>query len=822
MSSVTVLPGRARVVIIGGGIIGCSVAYHLAHLGWTDVVLLEQGSLSCGTTWHAAGLVGQLRATEASTRLVQYSTDLYSRLEAETGLGTGYRVTGGLTLARSGDRMTQLRRTAASAAAYGLDCELLTAGQAAERYPLIRSDDLAGAIWLPGDGKANPTDLTQALAKGARQLGVTVTERARVTAVHADKGRATGVRVEHDGDVVDVEADVVVNCAGQWANAVGAMAGVNVPLHSAEHFYVVTDQIEGVHRDLPVLRDPDGYTYVKEEVGGLLVGGFEPEAKPWVSPDQLPHPFEFQLLDEDWEHFGILMDSAIHRLPVLAETGIRKFYNGPESFTPDNQFIIGEAPEVAGFFVAAGFNSVGIASAGGAGRALAEWIVEGGPTMDLISADIRRFSPLAGNHTWLRERVVEVLGLHYAVPWPNRELESGRPMRRSPVHDEVVGQGAVLGTRNHWERPNVFAPQGIPAVLNYSWERPDWVDWCVFEQVACRTSVAVFDQTSFSKYAVAGADAASTLQWLCTADVDVPVGRTVYTAMLNARGTYEADVTVTRVGAQEFLVVSSAATTDRDLDWMRRHAPIGAAVTVTDLTSAMAVFGVMGPRSRELLSALSPDDFSDTAFPFATSRDVRLGRATVRATRITYVGELGWELYVPTDLAAGVFGGVGGVEVVPAGYYAIEAMRLEKGYRAFARELTTDWGPVEAGLTFACKLRTSIDFLGREEVERAKARGPERRVASVVVADPTAYLWGGELVLRDGLPAGQVTSAGWGAALGRSVGLALVGDRASGTATADWIASGRWQVDLAGERLDAQVTLRPPFDPDSLRLGRGV
>lgn len=820
------VPTRARVVIIGGGVIGCSVAYHLAHLGWTDVLLLEQGSLSCGTTWHAAGLVGQLRATEASTRLVQYSTELYSRLEAETGLGTGYRVCGGLTLARSADRMTQLRRTAASAAAYGLECELLTAAQAAERYPLIRADDLAGAIWLPGDGRANPTDLTQSLAKGARQLGVRVLERARVTGVLVEEGRAAGVRVEHDGDAVEVEAEVVVNCAGQWAHAVGAMAGVTVPLHSAEHFYVVTDQIEGVHRDLPVLRDPDGYTYVKEEVGGLLVGGFEPVAKPWVAPDRLPHPFEFQLLDEDWEHFAVIMESAVHRLPVLAETGIRKLYNGPESFTPDNQFVIGEAPEVAGFFVAAGFNSVGIASAGGAGRALAEWVVEGGPTMDLISADIRRFSPLAGNHAWLRERVVEVLGLHYAVPWPNRELESGRPMRRSPVHDELVRQGALLGSRNHWERANVFAPHGVPAVLDYSWDRPTWVDWCVAEQVACRQSVAVFDQTSFSKYLVAGPDAVRALQWLCTADVDVPVGRTVYTAILNARGTYEADVTVTRTGAREFLVVSSAATTDRDVDWMRRHAPAGSAVTVTDVTSALAVLGVMGPRSRELLATLSPDDFSEEGFPFGTSREVRLGRATARATRITYVGELGWELYVPTDLAAGVYADLfragSPMGAVPAGYYAIDAMRLEKGYRAFARELTTDWGPVEAGLTFACKLRTETDFLGRAAVEAARARGPERRVTSVVVADPAAYLWGGELLLRDGLPAGQLTSAGWGAALGRSVGLALVGDRESRTASTGWLTSGQWQVDLAGERFEVTLSLRPPYDPDGDRLRPGT
>ena len=443
------LPARARVVIIGGGVIGCSVAYHLAQLGWTDVVLLEQGSLSGGTTWHAAGLVGQLRATEASTRLVQYSTDLYSRLEAETGLGTGYRTCGGLTLARTPERMVQLRRTAASAAAYDLDCELLTAEQARERYPLIHVDDIVGAIWLPGDGRANPADLTQALAKGARMRGVRIHERVRVLDVLTSQGRASGVRTDQG----DLECEVVVNCAGQWAKAVGDLVGVTVPLHSAEHFYVVTDQVAGVHRDLPILRDPDGYTYVKEEVGGLLVGGFEPVAKPWVAPDQIPYPFEFALLDEDWEHFEILMDSAVHRIPVLAETGIRKFYNGPESFTPDNQFIIGEAPSVPGFFVCAGFNSVGIASAGGAGRAMAEWIVEGGPTMDLISADLRRFSPLAGNTDWLRARVGEVLGLHYALPWPNRELETARPLaslagvRPAGCAGCLPGQSQQLGAR---------------------------------------------------------------------------------------------------------------------------------------------------------------------------------------------------------------------------------------------------------------------------------------------------------------------------------------------------------------------------------------
>ena len=818
----TQIPSRAEIVVIGGGVIGASVAYHLAHLGRTDVLLLEQGSLSCGTTWHAAGLVGQLRASEAGTRLVQYSTDLYSRLEAETGLGTGYRVCGGLTVARTAERMVALRRTAASAAAYDLDCELLTPEQARERYPLIRVDDLVGAIWLPGDGKANPTDLTQALAKGARQLGVRIAERVRVTGVLTRDGRAAGVRTDHG----DVEADVVVNCAGQWARAVGAMAGVNVPLHSAEHFYVVTEPVEGVHRDLPVLRDPDGYTYVKEEVGGLLVGGFEPAAKPWVSPDSIPYPFEFALLDEDWEHFEVLMESAVHRLPVLAETGIRKFYNGPESFTPDNQFVIGEAPELPGFFVGAGFNSVGIASAGGAGRALAEWVVEGRPTLDLIGADIRRFSPLAGNDAWLRERVVEVLGLHYAVPWPNREPETGRPQRLSPLHDRIVAQGAVLGTRNHWERANVFAPQGDSPAIDYSWERPTWVDWCVAEQRATREAVAVFDQTSFSKYVVVGADAESALQWICTADVAVPVGRTVYTGMLNEGGTYESDVTVTRTGEREFLVVSSAATTVRDLDWMRRHVPVGVDASVVDVTSAYAVLGVMGPRSADLLSTVSDDPFDDGSFPFGTSREVRLGSVLVRATRITYVGELGWELYVPTELAAGVYDELfragADLGIRAAGYYAIEAMRLEKGYRAFGRELTTETGPVAAGLTFACKLATDVDFLGRTAVEAARAVTPPRRVVSFVVGDPTAYPWGGELVLRDGRPVGQVTSAAWGATVGAGVGLALVGDREAGEATGDWVRTGEWTVDVAGDRHPLTVGLRPPLDPHGLRLGRAA
>jgi heterotetrameric sarcosine oxidase gamma subunit len=812
------LPARARVVIIGGGVIGTSVAYHLTKLGWTDVLLVEQGRLSSGTTWHAAGLVGQLRASESGTRLVQYSTDLYSELEAEVGLSTGYKRCGGVTVARTPDRMTQLRRTAASADAYGLECALLTPDEARERYPVMQVDDLVGAIWLPGDATANPTDLTQALAKGARQRGARVMEKTRVLDVLVDRGGVTGVRT----DAGDVEAEVVVNCAGQWAKQVGTMAGVTVPLHSAEHFYVVTEPFAGVRPDLPILRDPDGYTYFKEEVGGLVVGGFEPEAKPWVAPDQIPYPFEFQLLDEDWEHFSVLMESAIHRIPFLQETGVRKFYNGPESFTPDNQFLLGPAPRVRNFFVGAGFNSVGIATAGGAGRALAEWIVNGEATTDLTAVDIRRFAPFNGNNHWLHDRVAEVLGLHYEIPWPNREMRTARPFRRSPLYQVLEQANASFGSKMGWERANFFAPAGTPPAIEYTWGKPNWLPWVAAEHANTREAVTVFDQTSFSKYLVVGPDAERALQWLCTADVAVPPGRTVYTGMLNARGTYESDVTVTRISETEYLVVSSAATTERDQDHIRRNLPPNSSATLVDVTSGYAVLGVMGPRSRELLSRLTSADLADEAFPFGTSREIDLGYATVRATRITYVGELGWELYVPTEFAVGVHDDLlaagADLGVANGGYYTIDSLRLEKGYRAFGRELTPDYTPVDAGLLFACKLKTDIPFLGRDAVEQARAAGGRRKLVSFVVDDPDAMLWGGELVLRDGVAAGQVTSAAWGATVGAGVGLAYVWDRAGGPVDAAWVRAASYDVAVGADVRRISVSLRPPVDPEGLRV----
>ena len=807
-------------MIIGGGVIGASVAYHLAQLGWTDVLLLEQGQLSCGTTWHAAGLVGQLRASENGTRLVQYSTELYARLEAETGLGTGFRRCGGVTVARTADRMTQLRRTAATAEAYQLECELISPRQARELYPIMAVDDLKGAIWLPGDGRANPTDLTAALARGARGKGVTIRERTRVTAILSKDGAVTGVRTGQG----DVEAEVVVNCAGQWAKAVGAMAGVTVPLHSAEHFYVVTEQVDGVHRDFPILRDPDGYTYIKEEVGGLVVGGFEPDAKPWVAPDALPYPFEFQLLAQDWDHFAILMDSAIKRIPVLAETGIKMFYNGPESFTPDNQFILGEAPELRNFFVGAGFNSVGIASAGGAGRALAEWIVEGEPGLDLSAVDIRRFAPFNGNNQWLHDRVSEVLGLHYAVPWPNRELNSRpavpqvpgvspaqagqrglrqqdglgagqllRPARPAPGHRVRLGPAelAALVIGRAARRPH----RGRPV-------RPDQLLQVPGDGPGRRTGPAV--AVHRRRRGRPGPDR---------------LHRDAQRAR-HLRGRHHRHPAL----GHEFLLVSSAATTERDKDHITRRMPAGGHASLVDVTSACAVYGVMGPRSRDLLSRLSRTDLGDEAFPFGSSREIDLGYATVRATRITYVGELGWELYVPAEFAVGAYADLvdagAGLGLVNAGYYAIESLRLEKAYRAFGRELTPDYSPVEAGLLFACKLRTGIPFLGRAAVEQARAAGPRRRLVSLVLdgAGPDAMIWGGELVLRDGVAVGQLTSGAWGETLGGCVGLAYIRHPDGDVLTPDLARAGEYQVNVGGQLHPATVHLRPPFDPAGDRI----
>jgi 4-methylaminobutanoate oxidase (formaldehyde-forming) len=814
----TTLPAAARVVIIGGGVMGCSVAYHLTKLGWRDVVLLEQGQLSCGTTWHAAGLVGQLRAHQNMTRLVQYSAELYAKLEAETGQATGWKQCGSVLVARTPARTTLFKRIASTAKAQGIACELIPIKEAGEKYPVMRTDDLLAALWLPLDGKVNPVDVTQALARGARSRGARIFERTRVTAVHAQAGKVTGVATSHG----DIKCEIVVNCAGQWAKQVGRLCGVTVPLHAAEHMYIVTGRIDGVHPDLPVMRDPDGYIYFKEEVGGLLMGGFEPNAKPW-GMDGVPEGFEFGVLPDDWDQFQILMENALVRVPALETAEIKRFMNGPESFTPDNNFILGEAPECENFFVGAGFNSIGIASAGGAGRALAEWIVAGAPTFDLWPVDIRRFAAFFGNDTYLHDRVKEVLGLHYVMPWPNRELASARPFRRSPLYDRLAAKNALFGAKMGWERPNFFAPSKAEARLDYSFGRQNWFPFAAAEHKAARENVALFDLTSFAKFLLQGRDAQRTLQWLCANDVAIPVGASVYTGLLNARGTYESDLTVARIAEDRFLLVTGTAQATRDADWIRRNIPADAHAILTDVTSAYAVIAVMGPRARDLLARVSKAKLDNLSFPFGAVREIDVGPATVLAARRTYVGELGWELYVPTELAAGVYDALceagEPLGLRDAGYYAIESLRLEKGYRAWGRELTPDDNPFEAGLSFAVKLGKG-DFLGRDALLAAKAKPPARRLLSFVgLAPDTPLAHGGEVILCDGVPAGQVTSAAFGHTLNAIVALGYVATE--GARVDEAFLVGRFEIDVAGERVVVRASAKPPYDPEGSKVRCG-
>ena len=811
------MPDHARVVIIGGGIVGTSVAYHLTQLGWRDVVLLEQGSLSCGTTWHAAGLVGQLRSSSNLTRLIGYSVELYGRLEAETGQSTGWKRCGSVSVARTAERMVQLRRNASVANSYGIEAHVISREEAGARYPLMRVDDLVGAVWIPGDGKANPADVTQALARGARAGGARLLEGVKVTGVDVVRGRVARVETSKG----PIATEILVNCAGMWARELGRMSGVTVPLHACEHMYIVTQPIAGVSSDLPVLRDPDGHIYVKEEVRGLLMGGFDPWAKPWGT-DGIPEGFAFGTLKEDWEKFEILMTNALTRLPALETAEVRTFMNGPESFTPDNYFILGEAPEVRRYYVGAGFCSGGIAAAGGAGRALAEWIVEDRPPMDLWQADIRRFAPFHGDRRFLRERVSEIVGVHYNIAFPNRELTSGRGLRRSPLHERLRDRRAAFGAKMGWERANWFAPEGVAPEPVYSFGRQNWFPHSAAEHRAAREAVALFDQTSFAKLRLDGADAEAVLQRLCANDVAVPPGRIVYTGMLNERGGFESDLTVTRLSRDAYLIVTGSAQRTRDLDWIRRHLPEGARAAVSDVTDAYAVLGLMGPRSRDLLARVCGADLGNDAFPFATSREIGIDGATVRASRITYVGELGWELYLPVQEAGRVYDALweAGRELGlrDAGYYAMESLRMEKAYRAWGREVTTDDTPWEAGLGFAVRLDKPASFIGREALLSRREQPLTKRLLTFVLEDEAALPWGDEPILRDGRVVGAVTSAAFGHTLGRAVAMGYVRDPDG--VDERYIETGAFALDIGGDRVAARAGLAAPYDPRALRVKR--
>lgn len=801
----TDLPSHARVVIIGGGVVGTSTAYHLAKLGVRDVVLLEQAQLSSGTTWHAAGLVGQLRGHSVMTKLIQYSTRLYADLHKETGLQTGWKQCGSLSVARSDARMTQLRRTIASARAQGIEVKELSPEEAGAKWPPMRVDDLKGAIWLPGDGKANPTDLTQSLAKGARMGGVQIIEGIRVTGITQSNGRVTGVETAQGA----IAADVVVNCAGQWARKLGLMCGVSVPMHSAEHMYIVTGQVPGVYPDLPVMRDPDGYIYFKEEVGGLCMGGFEPVAKPW-GMNGIPDDFAFQLLEDDWDQFEILMDSALVRVPGLEVAEVKKFYNGPESFTPDNNFLLGEAPELKGFFIGAGFNSMGIASAGGAGMALAEWIVEGAPTMDLWPVDIRRFAGFNNNPGWLHDRVKETLGMHYTMPWPNLEQSSARPFRRSALYDRLDAKGAVWGSKMGWERANYFARTAAEAQIAYGFGRQNWHATVAAEHLSTRKDAALFDLSSFAKLMIEGRDALAVLNRICAANIDRPVGSSVYTGLLNSRGGYESDLTVFRIAQNRFMLVTGSAQAVHDADHIAKNTPQDAHAFLSDVTNAWSVLAVMGPKAPALLQSLSRSDLSETTHPQATVREIDLGYATVLANRMSYAGEAGFELFVPVEFSLGVYEtllGAGGLH--HAGYYALDSLRIEKGFRAWGRELTPDITPFEAGLGFAVDFDKPGGFIGRDALLALRGKPLHQRIAQFSLEDPTPQLWGGELLLRDGKPVGKVMSAAHGASLGRPITLCRLEDPDRAIDHA-YLEQGRFEIDLAGKSFTALWHSKPP------------
>ena len=811
------LPTSAKVVIIGGGILGCSVAYHLGQMGWTDVLLLERAKLSSGSTWHAAGLVGQLRTNANITQLLGYSVALYDRLEAETGLATGWKRNGGLRLACNADRWTEVKRQATTAHSFGLEMHLLSPKEAQDLWPLMTIEDAVGAAFLPTDGQANPSDIVQALARGARTAGVTIREEIPVTGIRVEDGAVAGVETQAGF----IQCEKLVIAAGQWSRAVGRMAGVNVPLVSVRHQYAITELISGIEPTLPTLRDPDRLTYFKEEVGGLTFGGYEPNPIPWAEAG-IPEGFHYTLLDPDWDHFTPIMELALPRVPALEHAGIKQLINGPESFTPDGNFILGEAPQVRNVFVAAGFNAFGIASGGGAGMALAEWVAKGEPPYDLWPVDIRRFGRNHFDVDWVRTRTLEAYSKHYTMAWPLEEFSSGRPLRRSPLYDRLKEQGAVFGEKLGWERPNWFADISVGETPEdvYSYGRPNWFEAVGREHGAARERVALFDQTSFAKFRMVGRDAEAALSWICANDVAKTPGSLSYTQLLNARGGIECDLTVARLAEDSYYIVTGTGFATHDFSWISRNIPAGLDARLIDVTSQNAVLSLMGPLARDVLAALTRDDVSNATFPFGALRQIAIAGAPVLALRITYVGELGWELHIPVEFAATIYdrlmeaGRPHGI--ANAGYRAIESLRLEKAYRAWGADIGPDHSPLVAGVGWAVKLRKNTPFLGREAIEAQRSQKLPRMLAGFTVDDPHVVLLGRETIYRNGKRAGWLSSAGWGYSVQKSIGLGYVRDKEG--VDADYVMSGDYELEVATERVPAKPFLQPLYDPKMARV----
>ncbi len=806
------LPRSASVIVIGGGVIGCSVAYHLARDGITDVVLLERRQLTSGTTWHAAGLVGQLRTSINMTELARYTSELYLRLEAETGQATGYRRCGSWSLATNEERFEELKRSASMAKVFGLEVEVVTPAAIKARIPLLHTADVLGGIHIPTDGYANAVDITNALAKGARAAGARIFQNLPVTAIRTGPGGVTGVTTEHG----DIDADCVVLCVGMWTRELAQTVGVNVPLHACEHYYALFESVEGLDATFPVVRDYDACAYYKYDAGKLLLGAFEPHARPWAT-DGIPEDFCFDEIDGSLEHFEPILEQAMVRMPALETAGLETFFCGPESFTPDVRYHIGQAPELDNCFLAAGLNSIGLQSAGGIGRVISDWIRHGHPPADLWEVDVRRNQPFQRNRKYLRERVSESLGLLYATHYPYRQYDTARGVRKSPLHDRLQAIGACHGEVAGWERPNWYAPEPGLARYEYSYGRQNWFENSAAEHRAVRERVGLFDQSSFAKFRLEGADASRVLNTVCANDVDVRPGRIVYTQWLNERGGIEADLTVTRLSGDCYLVVTAAATEVRDFNWLQRHIPHDARCVLTNVTSAMGVISIMGPNARALLQSLSPNDLSHESFPFANSREIELGYAVVRAARITYVGELGWELYIPTEFTAGVYDTI--VEagepfgLVHAGYHALDSLRIEKAYRHWGHDITDEDTPLEAGLGFAVKFDKPGGFIGRDALLKERAVGSAKRLLQFRLLDPQPLLYHNEPIWHDDVLVGQVTSGAYGHTLGGAIGLGYVD-----SAKVQDPGEGSFSIEVAGDRVPAEVSATPMYDPASRRI----
>ena len=809
------LPAKARAVIIGGGISGCSVAYHLAKLGWTDIVLLERKQLTSGTTWHAAGLIGQLRASQNMTRLAKYSADLYVKLEAETEVATGMRQVGSITVALTEERKHEIYRQASLARAFDVDVREISPREVKEMYPHLNIEDVVGAVHLPLDGQCDPANIAMALAKGARQRGAKIVENVKVTEVLKKNGRVTGVTWAQGDERGTIETDVVINCAGMWARDLAGTSGVTVPLHACEHFYLVTEAIEGLGR-LPVLRVPDERAYYKEDAGKMMLGAFEPVAKPW-GMNGISEDFCFDQLQEDFEHFEPILEMGVNRMPMLGTAGIHTFFNGPESFTPDDRYYLGEAPELGGYWVAAGYNSIGIVSSGGAGMALAQWINDGEAPFDLWEVDIRRAQPFQKNRRYLKERVSETLGLLYADHFPYRQMATSRNIRRSPIHEHLKARGAVFGEVAGWERANWFAREGQEREYRYSWKRQNWFDNQRDEHLAVRNNVGLFDMTSFGKIRIEGRDALAFLQKLCANQLDVEPGRIVYTQMLNNRGGVESDLTITRLSGSAFFAVVPGATLQRDLAWMRKHLR-DEFVVITDVTASESVLCLMGPKSRELIQKVSPNDFSNEANPFGTAREIEIGMGLARAHRVTYVGELGWELYISTDQTAHVFEAIEGagkdVGLKLCGLHTLDSCRIEKAFRHFGHDITDEDHVLEAGLGFAVKADKG-NFIGRDAVLKKKDAGLDRRLVQFRLSDPEPLLFHNEAIVRDGKIVGTITSGNYGHHLGGAIGLGYVPSKGE---SAEQVLASNYEIEIAGVRVKAEASLRPMYDPKAERV----